>query len=199
MITIEGIVDTFTVSTSHAATGGPAMIGVPFTMTAFLNGRLLDLGIANSAAVCVTPLSVIAAVGREVLVALPVPLAPLAEWIDSAATVTCRAALPVAARSVRRSTASWVSVPPGWSRHAGDAAFEVSSLTTTTVSGQGRVAGRQIELGGQGQGNRLLYVDPELGVLLGGTGNGSTRIVLDAGSQRQEFVQTVHQQITLLP
>jgi hypothetical protein len=80
----------------------------------------------------------------------------------------------------------------------GDVAFEVARTTTTTISGQGRAAGRQVDVGGAGEGSSLLYIDPELGVLLGGTGNGSTRIVIDAGSQRQEFVQTVHQQFRLL-
>jgi hypothetical protein len=80
----------------------------------------------------------------------------------------------------------------------GDVAFEISRTTTTTISGEGRAAGRQVNLSGAGQGSSVLYVDPELGVLLGGTGNGSTKIVVDAGSQRQEFIQTVHQQVRLL-
>jgi hypothetical protein len=112
--------------------------------------------------------------------------------------MTCRGAVPLIARSVRQSRASWALVPADWSRRLNDVAFEVARTTTTTISGEGHVAGRQVDLSGQGQGSSLLYIDPEAGVLLGGTGNGSTKIVVDAGSQRQEFTQTVHQQLRLI-
>ena len=200
-ITVDGTVDTFTVTNSRIATmapGVPVSTGVPFTMSAFLDGRLQGTGAIDSTAVCATPVSAVVTAGRELLTALPVPLMPAAEWTDSTTTVTCRGALPLVARSVRQSRASWVSVPLDWSRHPGDVAYEVSRTTTTTISGQGRAAGRQVDLSGGGQGSSVLYVDAELGVLLGGTGNGSTKIVVDAGTQRQEFIQAVHQQVRLL-
>ena len=193
-----GTVDTFTVTNSRAPATAPASTDVPFTMTAFLDGRPQGTAAIDSTAVCATPVSAVVTAGRELLTALPVPLIPAAEWTDSTTTVTCRGALPLIARSIRQSRASWVSVPGDWSRRAGDVAFEVARTTTTTISGQGRAAGRQVDLSGAGQGRSVLYVDPELGVLLGGTGNGSTKIVVDAGSQRQEFIQTVHQQVRLL-
>lgn len=197
-INIAGTVDTFTVTNSRAAATAPVSTDVPFTMTAFLDGRPQGSAAIDSTAVCATPVSAVVTAGRELLTALPVPLIPAAEWTDSTTTVTCRGALPLIARSIRQSRASWVSVPGDWSRRAGDVAFEVARTTTTTISGQGRAAGRQVDLSGAGQGSSVLYVDPELGVLLGGTGNGSTKIVVDAGSQRQEFIQTVHQQVRLL-
>ena len=197
-IAIEGTVDTFTVTSSRAGSAPPPATTVPFAFTAYPDGRLVATSAIDSTAVCATPVSAIVTAGRELLTALPVPLAPAAEWSDSTTTVTCRGALPLIARSVRQSKASWAQVPADWSRHAGDVAFEVARTTTTTISGQGRAAGRQVDLGGQGQGSSLLYVDPDLGILLGGTGNSSTTIVVDAGSQRQEFIQTVHQQIRLL-
>jgi hypothetical protein len=203
MLAIAGSVDTFVVTGSRLGAASQPVLGVPFAITASLDGQVHDGGtIGNSTAdsigVCATPVSGVVATGKELFAALPVPLAPAAEWTDSATTVTCRAALPVIARSVRHSRAAWAVVPADWSRHAGDLAFEVARTTATTISGQGRAAGRQVDLGGSGEGSSLLYIDPELGVLLGGTGNGSTKIVLDAGSQRQEFVQTVHQQFRLL-
>jgi hypothetical protein len=167
-------------------------------MSALLDGRLQGTAAIDSIAVCATPVSAVVSAGRELLTALPVPLTPAAEWTDSTTTVTCRGALPLVARSVRQSRASWVSVPADWSRHQGDVAYEIARTTTTTISGQGRAAGRQVDLSGGGQGSSVLYVDSELGVLLGGTGNGSTKIVVDAGTQRQEFIQTVHQQMRLL-
>jgi hypothetical protein len=196
---VDGIVDTFTVTNSRAGLSIPVQTGVPFTLTAFPDGRLQDdTTTPDSAAACATPVSPVVTAGREILAALPVALAPAAMWTDSTMTVTCRGALPLVTRSVRQSRASWASVPASWSRHDGDVAFEVARTTATTISGQGHAAGRQVDLSGQGEGSSVLYVDPELGVLLGGTGNGSTRIVVDAGSQRQEFIQSVRQQIRLL-
>ena len=202
-LTIAGTVDTFTVTGSRVPGGSPPVIGVPFGILSLPDGRVRDTitagaGVADSIGVCATPVSAIVATGKELFAALPIPLAPAAEWTDSATTVTCRAALPVIARSIRQSRAAWAVVPADWSRHTGDVAFEVARTTTTMISGQGRAAGRQVDLGGSGEGSSLLYIDPELGVLLGGIGNGSTKIVLDAGSQRQEFIQAVHQQFRLL-
>lgn len=197
-MTVDGTVDTFTVTNSRVGTVTPSPTAVPFTITALLDGRPQSTGVVDSAAVCATPVSGIVSIGRELLAAFPLPLAPAAEWTDSTTTVTCRGALPLVAHTVRQSRASWVMVPADWSRHERDVAFEIARTTTTTISGQGRAAGRQVDLSGQGQGSSMLYVDPEIGILLGGTGNGSTRIVVDAGSQRQEFVQTVHQQVRLL-
>jgi hypothetical protein len=197
MIAVAGTVDTFAVTSSHAG-AVPPMANVPFNLVAFPDGRIRDSVLVDSAAVCSSPVSPIVTAGREVLTALPIPLAPAAEWTDSTTTITCRGAVPLIARSVRQSHAAWAIVPAEWSRQASDVAFEVARTTTTTISGQGHVAGRAVDLGGQGQGSSLLYVDPEAGILLGGTGNGSTKIVVDAGSQRQEFTQIVHQQLRLL-
>lgn len=197
MIAVAGTVDTFAVTSSHAPAAAPVM-NVPFTIGAFPDGRLRDSLLVDSAAVCSSPVSPVVTAGREVLTALPIPLAPAAAWTDSTTTITCRGAVPLIARSVRQSHASWALVPADWSRQPNDVAFEVTRATTTAISGQGHVAGRAVDLSGQGQGSSLLYVDPEAGILLGGTGNGSTKIVVDAGSQRQEFTQVVHQQIRLL-
>lgn len=203
LLAITGTVDTFTVTGSRGPASTPPVLGVPFSIASSLDGQVRDsnstgTGTADSIGVCATPVSTVVATGKELLAALPIPLTPAAEWTDSAMTVTCRAALPVIARSVRHSRAAWAVVPTEWSRRDGDVAFEVARTTATTISGQGRAAGRQVDLGGSGEGSSLLYVDPELGILLGGTGNGSTKIVVDAGSQRQEFVQTVHQRFRLL-
>lgn len=199
MINVAGIVDTFTVTSSRPGAAVPASTGVPFAIVAFPDGRLGSTTTIDSTTVCETPVSPVITAGRELLTALPVPLAPAAQWTDSTVTVTCRGALPLVAHSIRQSKASWTSVPASWARNDADVAFEVARTTVTTISGQGRAAGRQVDISGEGQGSSVLYVDPERGVLLGGTGNGSTKIVVDAGTQRREFVQTVHQQVKLLP
>jgi uncharacterized membrane protein len=43
-----------------------------------------------------------------------------------------------------------------------------------------------------------LYVNPLSGILLGGVGDATTRLIVDTGTQRQEFIQQLRQHITLL-
>lgn len=199
VITIQGTVDTFTVSHSRSASAGPlVMLEIPFMLTALANGRLVEPMTVDTMAVCAVPANRLGFVARDWLAVMPVPLFPAVEWADSLTVLTCSSALPVTARIARRSVAAWVAIPAAWSRAPGDLGYQVSAATTIMLSGQGRMAGRSLVLRGDGQGNQLLYVDPELGVMLGGAGTSSTRVVIEAGSQRQEFVQTVSRQITLL-
>ncbi len=199
VITIQGTVDTFTVSHSRSATVGPSVMSeIPFTLTALVNGRLVEPVAVDTMAVCAVPANSIGFVARDWLAVMPVPLVPAVQWADSSTVLACSSALPVTARIARRSVAAWVAIPAAWSRQPSDVGYQVSAATTIMLSGQGHTAGRSLVLRGEGRGNQLLYVDPELGVMLGGTGNSSTRVVIEAGSQRQEFVQTVSRQITLL-
>lgn len=198
-ITIQGTVDTFTVSRSRSASAGPLVMSeIPFTLTALANGRLVEPVPVDTTAACTVPANLIGFVTRDWLAVMPVPLVPAVEWTDSSTVLACPSSLPVTARIARRSVAAWVAIPATWSRQTGDIGYQVSAATTTMFSGQGHMAGRSVVLRGDGQGSQLLYVDPELGVMLGGAGNSSTRVVIEAGSQRQEFVQTVSRQITLL-
>lgn len=197
-IMVEGVVDTFTVTHARMASGVPPLLGVPFTLNIFSDGRVLDLASPDSNVVCTASTNLIGTVARELLALIPVALSPAVQWTDSTTSITCPGAVPVIAQTVRRSVASWALVSAPWSRRNNDAGFEVSSTTRTVLSGHGRVAGRLVDLHGEGQGSRLLYVDSELGVLLGGTGSSTTTMVIDAGSQRQEFVQALSRRITLL-
>lgn len=199
VITIQGTVDTFTVSHSGSASAGPLVMSeIPFTLTALANGRLVEPATVDTTAACAVPANSIGFVARDWLVVMPVPLVPAVEWADSSTVLVCLSALPVTARIARRSVAAWAAVPAAWSRQSSDMGYQVSAATTIMLSGQGHMAGRSLVLHGDGQGNQVLYVDPELGVMLGGAGNSSTRVVIEAGSQRQEFIQTVSRQITLL-
>ncbi|HEX2779150.1 MAG TPA: hypothetical protein VHM30_06610 [Gemmatimonadaceae bacterium] len=196
LLGIEGTVDSFAVVNSRGSS--PMTAGLPFTLTALPNGTLHAPPAADSAGVCTTPLGAVVSASRELLVSFPIALAPGTQWTDSLVTTTCRGTLPVVARSERRSQATWVAVPADWSRRVNDVAFEITRTSTTSIAGEGRAAGRQVALSGTGEGNSALYVDPELGVLLGAVGNSSTRLIVDSGTQRQEFVQTVRQRVTLL-
>ena len=199
VITIQGTVDTFTVSHSRPASAGPLVMSeIPFTLTALSNGRLVEPATVDTAAGCTSTVNLIGPVARDWLAVIPVSLAPAVEWTDSSTVLGCSSTLPVTASLFRRSAATWVAVPAPWSRQPGDVSYQVSATTTIMLSGQGHTAGRSLVLRGQGQGSQLVYVDPEVGVMLGGTGNSSTRVVIEAGSQRQEFLQTVSRRITLL-
>ena len=196
LLSIEGSVDSFTVTGSRG--GSPPSAGLPFTMTVTADGHPAAPPSRDSAGVCTTPLEAVVATSRELIAAIPVALAVDVQWTDSLSAVTCRGTIPVTTRSERHSQASWVTVPVEWARHEGDAAFEITRTTTTSVAGEGRAAGRQVAVSGSGQGTGLLYVDPELGVLLGAVGNSSTRLIVDTGTQRQQFLQMVRQHISLL-
>lgn len=197
LLSIEGTVDSFTVT--RAGASNPIATGLPFALTTAPNGTPHAPTPVDSAGVCTTPLEPVVAASRELLIAIPLALAPDAQWTDSSVTVTCRGTLPLTARSERHSRATWVAVPADWSRRAGDAAYEVARTTTTSIAGEGRAAGRQVAVTGTGEGNSALYVDPELGVLLGAVAHSSTRLIVDTGTQRQEFLQTVKQRVRLLP
>ena len=196
LLAIEGAVDSFTVTTSRGSS--PLTAGLPFTMVVSPDGQIHSSAPQDSAGVCTTPLEAVVATSRELVTAIPVALAPDVQWSDSTAAITCRGTIPVTARSERHSQASWVAVPAEWSRREGDVAFEIARTTTTAIAGEGRAAGRQVAVSGTGQGTGALYVDPESGVLLGAVGSSSTRLIVDTGTQRQQFLQTVRQRITLL-
>lgn len=196
LLAIEGVVDSFTVTTSRG--GAPLNAGLPFSALVSRDGQPHSPVSPDSAGVCTTPLEAVVAASRELLSAVPVPLAPDAQWSDSLTAVTCRGTIPVTTRSERHAHAAWVAVPAEWSRHEGDVAFEITRTMNTSIAGEGHAAGRQVALTGSGQGTGVLYVDSELGVLLGAVGNSSTRLLVDTGTQRQQFLQTVHQHITLL-
>ena len=196
LLAIEGAVDSFTVTTSRGSS--PLSAGLPFAMVVAPNGQVHASPVRDSAGVCTTPLEAVVATSRELVTTIPVPLAPDVQWTDSLTAITCRGTIPVTARSERQSRATWVAVPTEWARREGDVAFEITRTTTTSIAGEGRAAGRQVAVTGTGQGTGALYVDPELGVLLGAVGSSSTRLIVDTGTQRQSFLQTVHQRVTLL-
>lgn len=196
LLAIEGAVDSFTVTTSRGTS--PLGAGLPFTMTIAPDGRIHAQPPRDSAGVCTAPLEAVVATSRELIAAIPVALAPDAQWTDSVSAVTCRGTIPVTTRSTRQSRTAWVAVPAEWARREGDVAFEITRTTATSVAGEGRAAGRDVAVNGTGQGTGLLYVDPELGVLLGAVGNSSTRLIVDTGTQRQQFLQTVRQHVALI-
>ena len=191
---LNGTVDAFSVRNSSGSTS-PAVSPFPFDLAMSPAGLILTPA-TDSAGACATPTSVPLSLTRELVVSVPVMLAPGAAWVDTVRVTTCRAMLPITTHSVRRSRTEWVGVPPEMARRNGDAAYRVVRSVSTTVSGDARAAGRQVMVSGAGEGTSAFFLDP-LGVVLGGAGNISSELIVDSGTQRQQFAQTVRHRVAL--
>ena len=143
-------------------------------------------------------MSTLLVVAHDLLPMVRVPLADGAEWQDSTVSATCRAMVPLTSRAARVARATWVVIPPEVAASPGLAGYRILRTTTGTLSGEGQQAGRQVLLTGTSSTTSALYVSPLSGVLLGGVGDATTRLIVDTGPQRQEFIQQLRQRITLL-
>lgn len=191
---VLGTVDSFTVRGTSGATS-PSVAPLPFELAMSPSGQIATPPV-DSAGACATPTSVPLTLVRELIVSVPVALAPGATWEDSVRVTTCRAMVPVTTRSIRQSRLEWVGVPPELARRSGDAAYRVVRSVSTTVSADSRAAGRQVAVSGAGEGTSAFLLDP-LGVVIGATGNVSSQLIIDSGTHRQQFAQTVRHRIEL--
>ena len=194
---VQGAIDTFTVTGAHVAPVRPLAQPIPFRFTATASGVTPLAGI-DSASVCGAPMSTLLVVAHDLLPMMPVPLKVGAEWQDSTVSATCRAMVPVMGRAARVARADWVLVPQEVAASPGQAGYRILRTTSGSLSGEGQAAGRQVLLTGTSSTTSALYVSPTTGVLLGGVGDATTRLIVDTGTQRQEFVQQLRQRITLL-
>lgn len=192
---VAGTVDSFDVRSSTPGTPATSVAAFPFELAISSSGQILAAP-ADSAGACATPTSVPMTLVRELIVSVPVTLQPGAAWEDTVHTTTCRAMLPITTHSVRRSRTEWVGVPPEMARRSGDAAYRIVRSVSTTVAADTRAAGRQVMVSGAGEGTSAFFVDP-IGVLIGASGDVSSQIIVDSGTQRQQFAQTVHARISL--
>ena len=194
---VQGTVDTFTVAGAHVAPVQPLTQPIPFRFTATASGVSPVAGV-DSASVCGAPMSTLLVVAHDLLPMMPVPLSVGAEWQDSTVSATCRAMVPVVSRAARVARADWVLVPTEVAASPRQAGYRILRTTTGSLSGEGQAAGRQVLLTGTSSTTSALYVSPVSGVLLGGVGDATTRLIVDTGTQRQEFIQQLRQRITLL-
>ncbi len=191
---VHGMVDSFAVRSSSGM-ASPSLSSFPFELAMSLSGQILTSP-ADSAGACATPTSVPMTLTRELILSVPVTLTPGATWADTVRVTTCRAMLPITTNSVRQSRTEWVGVPPEMARRNNDAAYRVVRSVSTTVSGDARAAGRQVMVSGAGEGTSAFFLDP-LGVMIGGMGNVSSELIIDSGTQRQQFAQIVRHRVTL--
>ena len=194
---VQGTIDTFTVTGAHVAAMPPLTQPIPFRFTATASGVAPVAGV-DSASVCGAPMSTLLVVAHDLLPMMPVPLSVGVEWQDSTVTATCRAMVPVMSRAARVARAEWVLVPAEVTGSPRQAGYRILRTTTGSLSGEGQAAGRQVLLTGTSSTTSALYVSPVSGVLLGGVGDATTRLIVDTGTQRQEFIQQLRQRITLL-
>ena len=197
-IEVQGTVDTFTVAGGHGAPIQPSMQPVPFRFMATPSGMSAP-SVVDSASVCGAPMSALMVVAHDLLPTIVVPLSNSAEWQDSTVSATCRAMIPVISRGSRSSRAEWVVIPADFTDASSHAGYRILRTTTGTLAGEGQAAGRQVLLTGTSSSTSALYVDPVSGVLVGGVGDATTRLIVDTGTQRQEFVQQLRQHIVRLP
>ena len=194
---VQGTIDTFTVVGGHVAAVPPLAQPIPFRFTASSSG-VAPLAGVDSASVCGAPMSTLIVVAHDLLPMVRVPLSDGAEWQDSTASATCRAMVPVMSRAERVARAAWVVVPLEIAASSGQVGYRILRTTTGSLSGEGQAAGRQVLVTGTSSTTSALYVSPLSGILLGGVGDATTRLIVDTGTQRQEFIQQLRQRITLL-
>ena len=194
---VHGTVDTFTVSGGHGAPVSPLPQPIPFRFTATSFGAV-GPSLVDSASVCGAPMSTLMVVAHDLLPVIPVALSHGAEWQDSTATATCRAMVPVTSHASRNARAEWVVVPPEIAGVAAQTGYRILRTTTGSLAGEGQAAGRQVFLTGTSSTTSALYVSPVIGMLLGGVGDATTHLIIDTGTQRQEFIQQVRQRVSLL-
>lgn len=200
---VEGTVDSITVSSTSAPQGistTTATASFPFSFTISPNGIARSPG-RDSVTICTSADVAAIATARDLLVSVPVLLGQGAQWTDSAVTTTCRGMVPVVTRAVRTAVTEWALVPDTIltaPSAVGQSAYRVLRTSTATMGGESQVAGRHITITGAGSSTNALYLDPLRGMLLGSIGNAVTRLVVDTGSERQEFEQRVHQRVMLL-
>jgi hypothetical protein len=194
---VQGTIDTFTVAGGHVAAVPPLAQPIPFRFTASSSG-VAPLAGVDSASVCGAPMSTLIVVAHDLLPMMRAPLSDGAEWQDSTVSATCRAMVPVMSRAERVARAAWVVVPSEIATPSGQVGYRILRTTTGSLSGEGQAAGRQVLVTGTSSTTSALYVNPLSGILLGGVGDATTRLIVDTGTQRQEFIQQLRQRITLL-
>ena len=190
-----GTVDSFAVRSSTPGAAPATVAAFPFELAISSSGQILTSP-SDSAGACATPTSVPMTLVRELIVSVPVTLQPGAAWEDSVRATTCRAMLPITTHSTRRNRVEWVGLPPEMARRSGDAAYRIVRAVSTTVAADTRAAGRQVMVSGAGEGTSAFFIDP-IGVLLGASGDVSSQLIVDSGTQRQQFAQTVRARISL--
>jgi hypothetical protein len=196
-IDIGGTVDTFTVRGGRGAPVQPLSQGVPFHFVATVAGGITSTSV-DSASVCGAPMNTLVVVARDLLPFITVPLSDKAEWHDSTVTTTCRAMIPIIARAGRTTRAEWAAIPADFGGSVPAAGYRILRTTTGTLSGEGQTAGRQVLVNGSSSSTGALYLSPGTGVLFGGVGDATTRLIVETGTQRQEFIQQVRQYVRLL-
>jgi hypothetical protein len=196
-IDVTGTVDTFSVNGGHGAPVQPLSQGVPFHFAATISGGV-GVATVDSASVCGAPMNTLVVVARDLLPFITEPLSDKAEWQDSTVTTTCRAMIPIISRAHRNTRSEWAAIPPDFGGGAAPAGYRILRTTTGTLSGEGQTAGRQVLVSGSSSSTGALYMSPATGILFGGVGDATTRLIVETGTQRQEFIQQVRQYVRLL-
>ena len=196
-IEVQGSVDEFSAKGSRSTPSPEFAQPLPFRFTLTPSGVSAPVR-SDSASVCGAPLGALITVAHDLLPSLALPLSNGAQWQDSTKTATCHAMIPVVTRAERAARADWVVVPSDYSATTGEAGYRILRTATGTLAGEGQAAGRHVLVAGTSSTTSASYVNPTTGVLLGGVGDATTRLIVDTGTQRQEFIQQLRQHVRLL-
>lgn len=203
---VTGAVDSFTVRSTGLVPGArePYAGAIPFRAL-LLAGRMpvrfapmspvpeppAPTAPAAGDSACVAPDAPLIALARDVLVPLPLSVAPGHAWQDTVSTTTCRAGIPVTTTAVR----SYRVMGP--SERDGVPALAVSRATQIAMTGQGTPRGQTVTVLGSGQGAGALFLDVAGGRYLGGTDSSTVELSISNGVQTRRFVQQARQETRL--
>ena len=138
---------------------------------------------SSDTSACAAALDPVAAIARELFVAVPAQLSRGTRWADSVSTTACRGGIPVTSTAARRYEVLGDTLT--------ERGTEVRVLRTSeiTISGTGQQGSRPVTISGSGTGRHHLRLDPARGQFVGASGESTARIVFEAGMRRQSLEQ----------
>ena len=160
--------------------------GVRFPVTLTYSARTPDgpwVRTAPSESACSVE-SVVAGIGRDVLIPVPTRVRRDAVWQDSSTVTICRDSIPLEVTSLRRyRVVEAVAV-------GGEVHLRIERTTTTRLRGTGRQLGEPVTITGSGSGTMRFTLARTDGFIVTGEGEQTLDLRLEGRRRTQEVRQT---------